>query len=114
MTLDDEPSVESPIFDPEKEAHIAEFDNSTVSPSTAVVVVVGEITQQPTTELPPLFNVVNTDALDRFIEEPTCGQYHGERSIRFTYLEYRIKVQSGGIIEVYPSDRCGDERETDS
>lgn len=102
MTGDDISPLESLNFDLEEKAYVAEFNEGAVSPCTAVIAIISEITKKSTTELPPVYDVVNTDALNRIISERPHGGYSSERLVEFTYHNHTIRVLSRGVIKVYP------------
>jgi len=58
------------------------------SPAIEIVERVGEIEEQDPLDLPPLYDSVDPDALDRLAESS---------KIQFEYLGYNITVDSGTI-----------------
>lgn len=114
MTKYDAPPVESLTFDPHEGGYIAKFDNSAVSPSTAVVSVVSEITENSATDIPPLYDVIEPDALDQIVSEQPSGRYCSEISVEFVYLAHTIHVTSSGVIKANPPDTQDDNVKTNS
>lgn len=100
---DDTLSVSSLTFDSEEGAYVAEFDHDGVSPSTAIILVIAEITDQSATDLQPLYHEVDPDALNRIARDCPSGGGHSKRSVNFAYLDFTIRLLSSGVIKVYPS-----------
>ena len=89
----------------------ATYDRSVVSPSEAVMLVLTEADGGNISDLPPLYDAVDTDALDRLFEEAAARRY-GERGlVRFTYGRYEVSVRSEGVVEVCDTDGGYDRRE---
>ncbi len=55
---------------------------------------------------PPLFNVVDPDALDALVQADADAD-SGEVEIAFTYLEYAVRIQNGPTVRISVQD--GDE-----
>ena len=108
MTRDDAPSGRSLTFDPEEGAYVTEFDRRDVPPSVMVTSVIAEITGQAETELRPLYQVIDPDALNRILGAHSSRVYHDERFVEFTYQKYTVQVLSSGILRVYPPSARGD------
>ena len=104
MKRDDTPIVNSLRFDAEEGVYIAEFDKSHVSSSTAVIFVLSEIVQTSVTDLPPLNDVIEPDALDQLVGSHPSGEECSDIGIEFVYLDYTVHVLSGGVITVYAPD----------
>lgn len=110
---DDTPSVRSLTFDSEEGAYVAEFDDGNVSPSTAIISVIAEITDQSAMDLQPLYYEVDPDALNRIARDCPSGEGHSKRSVNFAYLDFTIRLLSSGVIKVYPSSSQRDTGESD-
>jgi hypothetical protein len=110
MTRDDAPSAKSLTFDPEERAYVAEFDNTTGSPSTTVILMIAEITEQSETDLKPLYHVIDPDVLDRIVRDRPSGPDHNKRRIEFRYQDLTIRVLSNGVIKVYPPSTRGNQK----
>jgi hypothetical protein len=93
-------SINSLTFDAEEGAYVARFDNSDALPSTIVVSVITEITGQSVTDLRPLSQIVDPDALDRIVGNRLSGLHHSERLVEFTYQDFNIRLLSSGVIKV--------------
>ena len=69
-----------------------------IEPSIAVLEAVSEAKETCATELPPLYEVVDPDALDRiFSDRRTSG------SVTFQYAGYTVSARSDRTIEIVPA-----------
>jgi hypothetical protein len=89
----------------------AAYDRSVVSPSEAVVLVLTEAEGEAISDLPPLYDVVDTNALDRLFEKAAARRYGGRGLVQFTYGRYEVSVRSEGVVEVCDTDGGYDRRE---
>lgn len=71
------------------------------SVSTAVVEAMSDVAETPPVELPPLYNSIEPAALDNLFAPREDGP---DRSISttFTYHGYRVSVEDGVTIAIYP------------
>lgn len=95
-------------YEPETGAYRATFDSATVAPSTAVVEAMAAVRGVDPTELPPLFAVVDPQALDRLCARRVPDQ-EGDRTVVFSYLDHEVTVKSLGTIRIRPLEET-DER----
>lgn len=58
----------------------------------------------PTTELPPLFEVVDPDALAAIFASPLGGPRRTEGTVTFPYAGYQVAVSADGSITAEPLD----------
>jgi len=66
-------------------------------PSTAIVEAVGASAEQPAADLPPLYEVVDPDALDAlFANSQTVG------AVSFEYAGHDVTVRADGHVDVSP------------
>ena len=73
-------------------------------PSTAVIEAIAEYEGLDPVELePPLFEVIDPDALDALVGNEESGQAQSDIAVQFTYNQCRVKVSSDGSIEVSSS-----------
>jgi hypothetical protein len=69
--------------------------------STRVVQAVSRVTDVPPEELPPLYEAVDTDALDLLFSEPDAdSRDRSDLKLRFTYAGRQVTVEGGGTIRV--------------
>ena len=70
------------------------------APPTAesIVDAVAAATGSPPSELPPLYDAVDTGALDRFFDSTAHS------TVTFRYLDFRVTAAGDGTVEVYPLD----------
>lgn len=77
------------------------------STGSIVVTILSEIGQRegyPPQELtPPLYTVIDPDALEALFRDPTPGESRDPVTVEFTYLDYRIVVRGPNEIEIHDS-----------
>lgn len=66
------------------------------SVTMAVVIAMGAVQDTPPTELPPLYEAVNPDAL-----ETLFSRQAGPGRVTFRYCEHVVSVDADGQIEIY-------------
>lgn len=109
---DDIPAVEDGLsYDEETDVYRATFDSATTQPSVAVVTAIAHLTDTEPTQLAPLHDVVDATALDNFFSKSATDHVPAEPSIEFTYIDYSVRIDSYGLIEVWPAG--DDESHTD-
>jgi len=52
---------------------------------------------------PPLFNVIDPDALDTLVQAGTESSA-GEMAIEFTYLNYAVRIENGPAVSISVQD----------
>lgn len=80
----------------------AEYDWSEVAPSTAVVETVAVVADEPPTELRPLQETVDSDALDTLVASDGIDSPDGDVSVSFTLAGQDVLVESDGTVAVWP------------
>jgi hypothetical protein len=80
--------------------YTTEFDSHARPPSVAVVDAVAAAVGRDPLELPPLYSVLDTDALDALFASPANGQFRGPGSVAFEYADHDVTVRSHGTIRV--------------
>lgn len=68
------------------------------NPSVTVVLSVAAHSNSKTSDLPPLTDVVDPDALDKFIFSMNEG------SVTFPYADFRVTVDADGSVSVEPTE----------
>lgn len=78
------------------------MDVSTVPPSQEVVKRVAAREGVDHTELVPLFDVIDPDALDRIVQSgrPTESSVH----LTFTYHGYEVMINGDGVVQLAKED----------
>lgn len=94
---DDVGSVESDIVH-------AEFDWSTTPPSTAVIETVAAATDREPTAIGPLFESVDPDALDAFVDPSNASTNDANRLTSFEFAGKHVTVRASGHVAVQPID----------
>ena len=76
------------------------FDWTEIAPSTAVVELLAEELGQDPTELDPLYETIDLEALDRLFSGNKTNPHDHTLSVAFSYNEYAVVIQSGGLVEL--------------
>lgn len=71
-------------------------------PSESVVTAIESLTDEPATELTPLYDAIEPDALDALFEHARRTDQPGRQRLTFTYAGYEIAVHGDGTLEVTP------------
>lgn len=78
-----------------------EYD-STKSIVVAILTKIAEREGDPPAELtPPLYDVIEPDALETLFRKPIYGESRDTVSLEFTYLDYRVVVRGPDDIEIH-------------
>lgn len=101
--------LESIKYHPESRTHRAQYDQDTTTASMAVVAVLSTVRNCGPTDLEPLAESIDPDALD----ELATGTSNGSISIMFHAGEYAVTVDSDGDIAVGLRGRTGLEDRAD-
>jgi hypothetical protein len=75
------------------------YDWSITPPSVAVPETVGAATGTPSVKLPPMYDVVDLDALDRVVRHTRAGRRASVR-LTFRYLDYDVTVGTDGTVRL--------------
>lgn len=99
----------SVTYQQDSETYRFEYDQDKTPASMAVVTALSDVVDTDPTELDPLHDTVDTDALDAVVgvRHPANGDVH----VTFPFEGYAITVHSYGIVEVVPlqpHERNGD------
>lgn len=97
MSRSPTPVTDSIVYDSELNAYVARYDEAYIRPSQAVVEVLAAIADRELTDLVPLYEVVDPDALDDLLAN---GTKRGDRQVTFTYRDHDVTTQSHGRIVV--------------
>lgn len=79
-----------------------EFDWSVVPPSTAIVETVAARSGREPTTMNPIYDTVDTDAIDALIRSAERGASKEETSISFEFADHDVTVRSDGSVVVRP------------
>ncbi len=91
----------STAFDSDSGTYRAQFDQTTTSPSLAVVSALSAAMDTDPTELTPLYEFVDTDALDQLLGD--TNPTDKPRSVTLTVEQHLVTVNSDGTIAIDPS-----------
>lgn len=92
--------LESLEFHEELETHRATYDLETTPTTMAVIEVLATVLEDDPTGMQPLYEFVNTEALDDIIEGRDQTATHVQ--VTFTTSDRVVTVSNGGIVEVSP------------
>lgn len=81
----------------------AEYDWTTISPSTAIVESVAEAKNSDPTALESLYDWIDTDAIDALFERPSGDPSDPPLSVSFDYTGYTVTVERNGTVTVEPA-----------
>lgn len=91
-------SMHAVTFDADRERFQATYDSTRDSTSLAVVAVVATVLGKDPEDLPPLYSIIDTDALDKLVTESANGRT-GCNRVTFCYDGLEVTISSDGIIE---------------
>lgn len=74
------------------------------SVSEAVIRAVAILSDKPPTELPPLYDAVDPDALNAIITDGVSTSEQGRVEITFSFNNYLVKITSAGDGYICPKD----------
>lgn len=86
------------------DSYRTEFDNQTRLATNAVVTAVATAADTDPLELPPLWSVLDPDALDEFFASATSERDHDESAITFEYADHIVTVNGRGTVIVEPGE----------
>ena len=96
-------SIDGVEFDTDTDTFWTTYDSARDSLSLAVVAVVAAVEECAPTDLSPLHDAVDTDALERLFDAPS-GQLQTPTSTSFRYEGYEVTVSSEELVQVTPLD----------
>lgn len=79
-----------------------EYDRERTLPSTAVVAALSEVTGTPPTSLGPLYDAVDTDALDALVGDRDAA--NGDVGVTFPIGGYAVTAHGRGTVTVAPQE----------
>lgn len=85
------------------ETHHVHYDPKTnTGPSETLVFAVADIADVDPLDLDPLFETVDPDTLDEFVESGGVPEVGGR--MEFTFADHRVTVHASGLFDVRPLD----------
>ena len=94
-------------FDPKTDTYCLHYDRrSDESVSAAVVRGVAAVTNTSPTELEPLFETLDPDALDQLYRSTADGSGRGDSWVSFSYNDCAVTVDSTGEITIEPDEEA--------
>lgn len=95
-------------FDPETQAYIIDRTETDLSPSYSVIKAVSQATATAPDEMRPLYEVIDSDALDRlFARDEPHGTALSDGFVRFGYEGAEVTVHADGRTTVSRLDYDG-------
>ena len=82
----------------------AEYDWSSVTPSTAVIETVAIATNREPTALEPLYKSVDVDALDALLASGEVHSTDGVTIVSFAFAGHDVTVQNNGVVVIQPTE----------
>lgn len=82
------------------DAYVTSFDSSPESVFLAVVLAVSDVSEAEPTALPPLYSVVDPDALDALVTPTGSSPPDQTVSVSFVFDEHPVTVTNDGVIAV--------------
>lgn len=70
--------------------------------------IVAEETESDICELPPVYEIIDPDALEAFLRCSEDFDTRPKRSVEFSYCGYRIMVDSTGEVILHPEPKSTD------
>jgi len=96
-------SIDGVEFDTDTDTFWATYDSTEDSVNMVVVAVVAAVEDCSPTDLTPLHDAVDTDALERLFDAPS-GRPPTPTSTTFRYEGYEVTVSSEEVVQVTPLD----------
>jgi len=103
MTTPNRGEDQSPVTDADGVIR-AEYNWSSVTPSTAVVKTVAIATNREPTTLEPLYKSVDADALDALLDSDGFHSTNEVTTVSFAFAGHDVTVQSDGVILIQPGE----------
>lgn len=97
--------LESFEYHPESSTYRAQLDREATTASVGIVSAIANVLREDPIELPPLQQIVDTDALDVLAELRETAKGAVETS--FSYEEHTITVTSDGRVTISPLQHYG-------
>lgn len=95
-------------YNPESETYRVSFESATESVCTAVISTVAAVSETRPMELPPLYSVIDPDALEALVESTVAGPSNGDVQVSFIFNNCKVTVHTYGIIAVQPQAETTD------
>ena len=98
----DSVALDHVTFNRETGTYWMEFDGHTRQPTEAVVYAIAEASQTDPLDLPPLYSVVDTDALNAIVATSTNSRSQTETTLSFEYADHHVILEEYGRIVITP------------
>jgi hypothetical protein len=81
----------------------SEYDWAETAPSTAVVETVAEATGEPITEIGPLYDSIDPDALDTLFQPHGTSPQCNDGYVSFEFADHTVAVHANGSVTLRES-----------
>lgn len=85
-------------YDPDSEIYRTSFDSASQSVGEAITSTVAVVSETPPLELPPLYSVIDPEAVERLVGRPESESSSSDTHVSFAFNGYDVTVHSYGII----------------
>ena len=90
-------------YDADRDVYRASFDSDSEGASSAVVSAVAAVAGTSPVEMPPLYSVVDPDALETLVDGPAVSRRSSsDTHVSFPYNGYDVTVCDDGTVTVEP------------
>ena len=96
---------EAADYDSATDTYRVSFDATSHSLNESIISTVAAVSGTEPMELPPLYDVLDPDALEALIELNAARPAESDIHVTFTFNGYTVTVHTYGIIAVQPADR---------
>ena len=97
------PDVEDSVnYNEETNTYWAAFDMRKTNATLAVITVMASVLEKDPTDLKPLLEVVDPEALNQLMQPQEPGPHASDRTVKFRYHSHEVRILSYGIIKVQP------------
>lgn len=95
-------------YSADTDTYRASFDSDTESVCRVVISTVAVVSETEPTELPPLYSVVNPDALEKLVDSTDGESSSSDFRVSFGFDGHTVTVHSHGVVAVQPPQANGD------
>lgn len=95
--MSDEESMGASDTDESRDSISAAYDWSTTSPTAAVVETVAAVTGREPTQLDPLFDSLDPEALDALVRSNGRGPNESDVTVAFAFAGHDVRVSGRGV-----------------
>ncbi|RQG98759.1 HalOD1 output domain-containing protein [Natrarchaeobius oligotrophus] len=91
--------------------HRVHFDPTAVDGlASTIISALSTVEDEPATELPPLYETIDVEAVGRLLEHAVAAGSNRELVLEFTVDDWDVTIVGDGRVLVYDREERGDER----